>query len=122
MAVLNSVAKIVYGALKNEFRRFVILRTVETASETQPWKITQKQVEEHDCLGLLSSYKNYEIDNVKILKDDCKITILSLSIPTALNGFNNKTDTIQDPKTGRVWKIESTKTDPADATVRCQCR
>lgn len=122
MAVLNSVAKIVYGALKNEFRRFLILRTVETASETQPWKITQKQSTPHECLGLLSSYKNYEIDNVKILKDDCKITLLALSIPTALGGFNTKTDTIQDPKSGRVWKIESVKIDPADATVRLQCR
>jgi len=122
MSVLNSVAKIVYGALKNESRRFVILRTTETASETQPWKVTQKQVLEYDCLGLLSSYKNYEIDNVKILKDDCKVTILTLSIPSALNGFDNKTDTIKDPKSGRVWKIESIKIDPAGATVRCQCR
>ena len=122
MAVLQSVAKIVHGALKNEFRRFLILRTVETASETQPWKVTQKQSTPHECLGLLSSYKNYEIDNVKILKDDCKVTILALSVPAALNGLDKKTDTIQDPKSGRVWQIESIKIDPANATFRCQCR
>ena len=122
MAVLQSVSKIVHGALKKEFRRFLILRTTETVSETQPWKVTQKQAVPHECLGLLSSYKNYEIDNVKILKDDCKITILALSIPAELEGVNKKTDTIQDPKTGRVWQIENIKIDPAEATVRCQCR
>ena len=122
MAVLRSVAKIVHGALKNEFRRFLILRTVETASETQPWKVTQKQSTPHECLGLLSSYKNYEIDNVKILKDDCKVTILARSVPAALNGLDKKTDTIQDPESGRVWQIESIKIDPANATFRCQCR
>lgn len=122
MAVLDSVKKIVYGALKGEFKRFLIIRTIETASETQPWKVVQKTPTEHECLALHFDYKNYEIDGVKILKSDCKINILALSIPAELNGLDQKTDKIKDPRLNRVWKIESIKIDPADATYRCQCR
>jgi hypothetical protein len=123
MAVLDSVAKIAYGALKGEFKKFLILRTVETPSETEPWKINQKSTTQHECLAIRSSYKNWEIDGEKILKDDCKITILSMSIPDTLtDGLNKKTDTIKDLGKDRVWKIESIKIDPADATYRCQCR
>ena len=123
MAVLDSVAKIVYGALKGEFKQFLILRTVETPSVTEPWKINQKSTTQHECLAIRSDYKNWEIDGEKVLKDDCKITVLAMSIPATIGGvIDKKTDTIKDPRSNRVWKIESIKIDPADATYRCQCR
>ena len=114
----GGIKKIVGNAVAGIFLDFTLIR-VESVLPVNPWEPPVNITTEYRCKGIVSKFKQYEIDGENVKINDKKIVLLAegLDVTPVLGDF------IRVPNDTRKYEIVGQVTrDPAGATITAHCR
>jgi hypothetical protein len=114
----GGIKKIIGNAAAGIFLDFTIIRK-ESVLSVNPWEAPVTTSTSYACKGIVSKFKQYEIDGENVKINDKKIVLLAegLAITPELG------DLIQVPNDTRKYEVVGMVTrDPAGATITAHCR
>lgn len=114
----GGIKRMIGNALKGILLDYNLIQ-VSTTTGTTAWGEPSQTETTYACKAVISSYREHEIDGIKIKHEDLKAIILSetLSVKPKIDDY------LQKVGETRKYKIVSpVSVDAAGATYTCQCR